>query len=107
MNKGYEELITILAKMEKEIIEERQASGNEGKSSFSYRLYASRVRGYDDRDKAKNTKEQVRKRIEDIIVQYQINLEDNPLDEVQCRYFHKKIKEAKMLLNLLEKESRM
>ncbi len=89
----WEELLTALTQMEKNILEERQLRKEEGRSSFSYWLYAKKVNEYGQQEQS--TKEQIRKRFEEVIEQHRINIEDNPLDEEIRNRSLRAIEEAK------------
>ena len=100
-NEKREELITALTQMEKNILEERHLRKKEGRSSFSYWLYATKIKEYAQHEGRQNTEEQLRKRLEEVIEQHQINIENNPWDEELRSRSLRAIEEARKWLEYL------
>lgn len=86
-----ENRIEMIEQMEAEIVRERQEQEKEGRRSFSYILYANKIKKYKQNRDRFATDAYVRKRLEEIIVQYQINMEDHSSDGELCMHYIEKM----------------
>ena len=94
-------IIAATEQLEREILKERDSFEKGKKSSFSYWLYAFRVKRYWSEEKNQINGEMLKRRLEDIICQNYINMEDYPLDEVLHLRAEERIRKAKKWLEFL------
>lgn len=86
-----ENRIEMIEQMEAEIVRERQEQEKEGRRSFSYILYANKIKKYRQHRDKFATDAYIKKRLEEIIVQYQINMEDHSSDGELCMHYIEKM----------------
>lgn len=95
------DVITSIERLENEILRERKKVAYNRGSTFSYWLYEMRVKKYQSSQKRQMSEEQLKVRLEDIIRQNYINMEDFPLEEALHNQAKEQITEVEKWLNLL------
>lgn len=94
------EVMEEVKRMEDELIKERKESGERRESLFSHYLYERRVREYQE-NRIGNEEEILLKRLDDVIHQHQINMDDEAYGEMKNEWSSKTIEKAEKWKSML------